>query len=225
MRPPFTTEQFFDVFVRYHERLWPMPLVLVAIGSALVVLALAAPRHSRLVAAGLAALWAWMAVAYHVAFLSALTPMAFVFGALFLAEAALLAWHGLHTRRLHLAVPLDRTSLVVGAVLAAYALIGYPFAAALLGQRYPAVPTFGLPCPTTILTFALLVWCVRPVPWSVLAIPVAWSLVGISAVVSFGVAEDVGLPVAAALAVAVLVWPHARPRTPAPAGRPVELGF
>jgi hypothetical protein len=226
MRSPFTTDQFFDLFVRYHQWFWPMPIVLVAIGAGLVAIALFAPRHSRIVTAGLAGLWLWMAVGYHLAFFSTLSPMAFLFAAVFLVEAALLARHGLHTRRLHLAIPVDGASRVVGGALAVYALIGYPLVAYLLGQRYPAVPTFGLPCPTTILTFALLVWCLRPVPRSLLVVPIGWTLVATSAALSFGVGEDYGLPLAAALALAVLLRPHTH-RRPAVSriGRPIELGF
>ena len=226
MRPPFTSEQFFDVFVRYHEWLWPAPVLLFALGVGLVVLAYLGPRHSRVVLGGLAALWAWMAVMYHFAFLSFVTPMAYAFGALFLVQAGLLAWHGLHTRRLHLARPVDRPSRIVGVVLAAYALVAYPLVAHLLGQRYPAVPTFGLPCPTTILTFALLVWCVHPVPRIVLVIPAAWALIGVSAALSFGVGEDFALPIAAALALAVLRRTHVQEHGAAPPPRrPLQLGF
>ena len=224
--PPFTSEQFFDAIVRYHERFFPLSSVLLAIGAGLTVLALAAPRHSRVVVAGFSALWVWMAVAYHFAFFTAVTPMAWLFGALFLVEAALLAWHGLHTRRLHLASPRDRASLVVGGALAVYALVGYPMLGALLGQRYPWMPTFGLPCPTTILTFALLAWCVRPVPWSLLVVPVAWSILGISAAMSFGVLEDIGLPIAALLTIALLVRPRERQANlGVHAARPPQLGF
>jgi hypothetical protein len=226
MRPPFTAEQFFDVFARYHEWLWPAPLVLSAIGVGLVALAIVAPRHSRIVSGGLVGLWVWMAVMYHFAFFTFVTPMAYAFGALFLVQAGLLAWHGLHTRRLHLARPVDRPSRLVGLVLAAYALVGYPLVAHLLGQRYPAVPTFGLPCPTTILTFALIVWCVHPVPRIVLVIPTAWALFGVSAAVSFGVGEDLALPVAAVLALAVVLRPHVQERSAAPPPRrPLQLGF
>ena len=226
MRPPFTSEEFFDVFARYHEWLWPAPLVLFALGVGLVALAQLAPRHSRVVFAGLTALWVWMAVMYHVAFFTFVTPMAYVFGALFLVQAALLAWHGLRTRRLHFAAPVDRTARIVGVVLALYALVGYPLLAYVLGQRYPAFPTFGLPCPTTILTFALLVWCVHPVPKSVLVIPVAWSLLGVSAAISFGVVEDLALPLAAALALVVIRRPHVQEHGAArPPRRPLQLGF
>jgi len=226
MRPPFTADQFFGVFTRYNEALWPAPLVLLALGCTLVLVAYLAPHRARLVFGGLALLWAWSAVAFHVAFFASVTSAAYVYGVLFLAQAALLAWHALHTRRLHLAAPLDRPARIVGGALAAYALIGYPIVAVLLGQHYPAQPTFGLPCPTTILTFALLAWCMRPVPWSLLVIPIGWTLVATSASVNFRVAEDFALPLAAVLAIALLVWPRTHRRgTVTKTGRPIELGF
>jgi hypothetical protein len=226
MRPPYTADQFFGVFTRYNEALWPAPLVLLALGCTLVLVAYLDPSRARVVFAGLALLWAWSAGAFHVAFFASVTSAAYLYGVLFLAEAALLAWHGLHTRRLHLATPLDRPARIVGGALAVYALIGSPLVAALLGQHYPAQPTFGLPCPTTILTFALLAWCMRPVPWSLLVIPIGWTVVATSAAVSFGVAEDFVLPLAAVLAIALLFRPRApHPRALSRVGRPIEMGF
>ena len=226
MRPPFSAEQFYAVFVRYNEAVWPLQLLLVIAAIALAIAAVATPRRSRVVIGALAALWAFSALAYHVAFFTALTPAAWLFAALFLIEAALLAWHGLRTRRLHLAVPPDRTTRIVGGALIVYALFGYPALANFAGQQYPAVPTFGVPCPTAIFTLGVLMWCLRPVPWSVLVVPVAWSIIATEAAVAFGVVEDFALPVAAALAVGLLLR---RPRRPSRAvtasPHRVELGF
>jgi len=223
--PPFSRDDFFGVFVRYNESMWPLPLLLVAVGLAVVVVASSAPRRSRRLMATLAALWAYMAIAYHLAYLASLTPAALLFAALFLVEAVLLAWHGLHTRRLHLAVPLDRTSRLVGAALVAYALVGYPAVAAFAGQRYPAMPTFGLPCPTTIFTFGVLAWCVRPVPRSVLVVPLVWTLVAMSAAIAFGIVEDFALPIAAVATLIVLRRRVTREPAKAAPRRPLELGF
>jgi hypothetical protein len=226
MRTPFTVGQFFDVFHQYNERVWPMQPILVALALVLVALALVSPRSSRLIVTGLAAFWAWMALAYHLAFFAALTPMAYVFAAAFLVEAALLAWHGLHTRRLHFAIPREPSGTVVGTLLIAFALIGYPSIAYVLGQQYPAVPTFGLPCPTVIFTFGMLSWCVRPIPRSVLVIPAAWALLGLSAALEFGVWEDLALLPAAILALAVILRPLKRRATiRSNSGRPLQLGF
>ena len=223
--PPFSRDDFFGVFVRYNESMWPLPLLLVAAGLAVAVVATSAPRRSRRLMATLAALWAYMAIAYHLAFLTSLTPAAILFAALFLVEAALLAWHGIHTRRLHLAVPLDRTSRLVGAALIAYALIGYPVVAELAGQHYPAMPTFGLPCPTTIFTFGVLAWCVRPVPRSVLLVPLVWTLVAMSAAIAFGIVEDFALPVAAVATLVVLLRRVPRGHAKATPRRPLQIGF
>ena len=214
------------MFVRYNEAVWPMQMLLVTAAIVLVIVAVSAPRRSRLVMGSLAALWAYAALAYHAAFFAALTPAGYLFSALFLAEAAVLAWHGLRTRRLHLAVPPDATARIAGALLILYALIGYPALASFAGQQYPAVPTFGVPCPTTIFTFGVLVWCLRPVPWSVLVVPVAWSVIATVAALAFGVVEDFALPVAAVLTLAVLARPIRRASHDAhDGGRPLQLGF
>ena len=227
MRPPFTAERFFDVFRDYNVGVWPMQPVLLTVALVLVSLALASPRSSRVVVAGLAALWAWMALAYHLAYFAGLTPAAYLFAGAFLAEAGLLAWHGVRTRRLHFALPRESSATAVGGVLVAFALIGYPALAHALGQRYPAVPTFGLPCPTVIFTFGLLTWCVRPVPRSVLWIPAAWALLGNSAALHLGAREDFALLPAAVLALGFLLWPRKQRGSPigTTTHRPLELGF
>jgi hypothetical protein len=226
MGTPFAAEQFFDVFRRYNVSVWPMQVVLLAVALVLVALALSSPRSSRFVIGGLAALWAWMGIAYHLAFFADLNPAAYLFAAAFLAEAALLAWHGLRTRRLHFAVPRETATTIVGAVLIAFALVGYPALAYALGQRYPAVATFGLPCPTVIFTFGLLTWCVRPVPRSVLWIPAAWALLGSTAAISLGARQDFGLLPAAIIALGFMLWPRKRRTSHATKiERPFQLGF
>lgn len=192
MSLPFTTDQFFAVFARYNTGVWPAQLALAALALAGVA---AAHRPSRLPGFILALLWIWMAVAYHLAFFSAINPAAWLFAAVFALQALGLAWAAWRNR-LEIRIPRERGRAVVGWALLAYALIGYPAAALLAGQRYPAMPTFGLPCPTTIYTLALLAWTVRPAPWLLLAIPAGWSVIGTSAALQLGVPEDFGLAVA-----------------------------
>lgn len=226
MRPPFSAEQFLDVFRHYNASVWPVQLALLAVALVVVGLALAAPRFSRLAVLGLAALWVWMALAYHLAFFAKVTPAAYIYAAVFLIEAALLTWHGLRTRRLHFAVAPERSSAIVGGALIAFALVGYPVLAYALGQHYPAVPTFGLPCPTVIFTFGLLTLSVRPVPRSVLVVPVAWALLGSSAALNLGVGEDYSLLPAALLALGVMLWPrNRRTSITTKRERPLHLGF
>jgi hypothetical protein len=63
----------------------------------------------------------------------------------------------------------------------------------MLGQRYPELPTFGLPCPTTIFTLGMLSLCPRPVPWTLYLIPGLWAVIATSAAWVFGIGEDLAL--------------------------------
>jgi hypothetical protein len=69
----------------------------------------------------------------------------------------------------------------LGGLFVVYALVVYPLLGAALGHRFPAAPTFGLPCPTTLFTVGLLAFLRRPFPASVLVIPALWTVVGTSA--------------------------------------------
>lgn len=196
MVPPFSAEQFFQVFARYNTAVWPAQIILVMLAVLSLFLAFRSePWAGKAIVSILAALWAWMAVAYHWAFFSEINPAARVFGAFFLLEAAVLLWVGLGNDALRFEPRRDLVG-VTGAVLVTYALVIYPLIGIALGHRYPAQPTFGLPCPTTIFTMGLLVWAKPRVPWAPLVIPLVWSVIGMTAVFYFGVFEDAMLPVA-----------------------------
>jgi hypothetical protein len=87
-----------------------------------------------------------------------------------------------------------------------YALVIYPLLGYALGHGYPRSPTLGLPCPTVIFTFGLLLLTTSPLPSWLLAIPFLCGLVGFSAVWVFGILEDVGLLVAALLGAGLLLY-------------------
>lgn len=74
-----------------------------------------------------------------------------------------------------------------------YALVIYPALGYLLDHGYPAAPTFGVPCPTTIFTFGILLCTDSRIPLYLLPIPLAWSLIGFWAAISLGITEDFGL--------------------------------
>ena len=198
---PFTVQQFFEVFGRYHAALWPAPVLLNVLAVLAIVLAWRGKeREGRLVSAILSVLWGWMAVAYHAAFFTAINPAAWLFAAVFLLGAACLAWQGVARSRLRFTFRRDGWGWA-GAGLIAYALVAYPLLGLALGHRYPETPTFGLPCPTTIFTIGLLLWAVPPMPRSVLVVPALWAVVGSTAAFLLGVYQDLGLIAAAAAAV------------------------
>lgn len=197
MRLPFTIDQFLEVFRRYNLAVWPAQWVLVALGLLAVLLALSERRSAaRCVSAILALMWLWMAAAYHLAFFSAVNRAAIVFAAAFAVEAALFTWAVSRTPPITYR-PRSSVAAIVGATLIIYAVVVYPLLGHVFGHRYPAAPTFGVPCPTTIFTMGLVVWADTSLPRRMLIIPLAWCVVGISAAITLGMIEDFGLLTAA----------------------------
>lgn len=193
---PFTREQFLSVFQDYNLSVWPMQVVLVLFGLTAVYLAVDRRKYSNKIIPGvLSFLWLWMGVVYHFLFFRAINPAATVFAALFVVQGIVLAFSGLIRNSLSFEFRSDAYGLTGGALLL-YALVVYPILGYLQGHGYPQSPTFGLPCPTTIFTFALLLWADKRVPVYVLVVPFFWSLLGSSAAASLGILEDIGLLVA-----------------------------
>lgn len=202
---PFTLEQFYGVFRNYNETVWPAQLFLVAIALASITLALRPRRWSGVgVSAILALLWAWIAVAYHLSFFTRISPAANVFAGVSMVGATVFIWQGVIRRRLQFKwMPGIRA--YAGVALMVFALVVYPIWSAYAGHRYPATPTFGLPCPTTIFTIGLLAFAVPPTPRSPLVVPVLWCFVGAQAAFSLGMQPDMGLVVAAVAGIILLV--------------------
>lgn len=193
MTLPFTTVEFFQVFTAYNQAVWPLQALLTLLAVLLSGVALFAPRQGgRIVALGLALLWAWLAVGYHLAFFHAINPAAPLFAALSLFAAGAFAWQGLRRQALRFRRGMDARKLL-GLFVVAFALIGYPLIGALVGHRYPSAPTFGVPCPTTIFTFGILLMARPPLPRVVLVAPMLWAAIGAVAAFSLGVLQDLSL--------------------------------
>lgn len=191
---------------------WPAQWFLVAMALAAVVAALRPESWSGVaVSAILGVLWAWTAVAYHLAFFALISPPAYGFAALSAVGAAVFIWQGVVRRRLSFRwVPGLKTT--AGVVLIVFALAVYPVWSAYVGHPYPATPTFGLPCPTTIFTIGLLCFAVPPTPRSPLIVPLLWSLVGAQAAFLLSVQPDLGLIAAGAVSAALLATADQKPR-------------
>jgi hypothetical protein len=197
---PFSHQQFFEVLARYNEALWPAPVVLLALALGSAALVIAKQAWDRPIGSILALLWAWMAFAYHFAFFTKINPAAWLFGSGFALASYLFAKHASRGDLRFAAPGGARTALAL--LLFGYAFVGYPLVGWLAGQRYPQVPTFGLPCPTTIFTFGMLLVAKRPVPPSVFVVPFAWSIIATVAAFKLGVIQDLGLPAAALICAA-----------------------
>jgi hypothetical protein len=187
---PFTAEQFRSVFVRYNLGVSPAPWVLYGLALLGIVLtASGVRRFYRIIYFILALLWLWSGFVYHIGFFTAINPVAYLFGGLFIAEALLLAWFGLRQSQPSFEFS-SKSRFVAGSFLICSALVIYPAISFLVVHRYPATPTFGLPCPTTLFTLGVLLWSRPPVPVRIVIIPLLWSAIGLSAAVQLGMYED-----------------------------------
>ena len=222
MTPPFSAEEFFGVFVAYNEAVWPMQIALNLLGLGAVALAFRTREGAhRAIPLVLGFLWLWTAVAYHWTFFAPVNPAARVFALAFAIEGALLGALAFRRKTLRFRPEKDHYGWA-GGVLLVYALALYPLIGLMVGHTYPAQPTFGLPCPTTIFTMGMLLWAGPRVPWGVLVIPFVWSLLGLGAVRYFGVLEDAMLPVAGVLGSALILLKSHRGGNVPRAGEPVE---
>jgi hypothetical protein len=219
MRLPFSSEQFFEVFRDYHAAVGPAPLLLNLLGLAALALVFARRRRAAAgvaISSLLALLWAWSGIVYHGVFFRRINPLALGFGLLFVLAALLFLWHGVVQRRLRFSAGKDWRGLW-GATLVLYALVLYPVALTLLGHTYPAMPSFGLPCPTTLFTLGLLAWAEPSTPLAPWWLPIGWAGVGASAAVLLDVPTDLVLLPAGVIGVLLLLGlSPARPPRRAP---------
>lgn len=193
---PFTVDQFLRVFARYNVTVWPAQLVLFALG--ILAIWLAFQRRVELakgISFILALFWLWMGLVYHFWFFSVINPAALIFAAFFVLQGMLFFLVGVVKHQLRFRFKTDFYG-IVGSVFLIYALIVYPVVGYWVGLRYPTAPTFGVPCPTTIFTFGMLLAAASKIPIYVLLIPFLWSLVGFWAALSLGMTGDYGLVVA-----------------------------
>jgi hypothetical protein len=205
MQLPFTRDQFLSVFEQYNLAVWPVQILLNILGLSAVFFAIRKTRVSNVsIAVILGALWLWIGLAYHFGFFASVNPTARVFGIFTVLQGILFLTYGVLRRKLSFHVQRDVFGFT-GAILVLYALIVYPILGYSFGHIYPKAPTFGLPCPTTIFTFGLLLWTDARVPKVVLVIPLLWSLIGFSAALTLGILEDTGLLIAGVVGTILIV--------------------
>src|SRR5207344_1316571 len=95
---------------------------------------------------------------------------AYIFGSLFIIQGALFIYFAFCKRNISFHFRPDIYG-ITGSFLILFALIIYPVLGYFLGHNYPAAPTFGLPCPTTIFTFGILLFADNIVPIVLIMIP------------------------------------------------------
>jgi Family of unknown function (DUF6064) len=206
MKPPFTLEQFLAVFTRYNEGVFPMQILFYLIGIIAIYLTLKSNAYSnKIISSILAFLWLWMGVVYHLIYFTEINKLAYLFGAFFIVQSILFVILGAFQSKLSFQFHADKFG-ITGMSLVVFALIIYPILGYFLGHIYPSSPTFGLPCPTTIFTFGVLLLNEKKCPILILIIPFMWSIIGFMAAFQFGILEDTGLIVASLMATSLLIY-------------------
>lgn len=171
-----------------------------------IFLAIYRTKYSNIVITlTLAFYWFWIGIVYHLMFFTKINTAAYGFAALFVIQSILFFYHGFIKHSLQFKYSHNVNGLIA-IVLFLYALIFYPLLGYYFGHYYPATPTFGLPCPTTIFTFGMLLLLEGKIRKGLFIIPVLWSVIGFTAAIKLGLLQDIGLLVAAILTIVVLVF-------------------
>ncbi len=206
MKTPFTVEQFLEVFKNYNETVFPIQIFFY-LTSILIMYQVVKPgfKSDRIINDVLAFLWLWMGIVYHLLFFTAINKAAFVFGAAFIGQGILFLMLGVLKDKLAFKFRFDWYG-ITGIILILFALVVYPMIGYALDHRYPLSPTFGLPCPTTIFSFGILLLMDKKCPVVILIIPFIWLIIGFTAAFHFGMIEDTGLLVSGVLTLSMLLF-------------------
>jgi hypothetical protein len=199
----FSPRTYYRLFELYNLAIWPLQLVTLALGVLILVLIVRAPAWSgRAIAAVLAALWLFVAWAYHLERFDPINFAARYYAIGFALQAALLIWTGVVRDGLKFSPlipaqagvqspslrPLDSRPWtpafagvsggnLVSLALLLYALAIHPLIAPLAGRAWTQAEIFGLaPDPTAIATLGILLAATRPF-WHLLAIPLLWCVI------------------------------------------------
>jgi hypothetical protein len=206
MKPPFTVEQFFEVFKNYNETVFPMQIIFYLISAVVIYLVIKPnPISDKIISIILSFFWLWMGIAYHLIFFTTINKAAYLFGGLFITQGILFLVFGVFQNKLSFNFNKDIYG-ITGISLIIIALVIYPIAGYFFGHIYPSSPTFGLPCPTTIFTFGFLLFNNKKCPVTIIIIPFVWAVVGFTAAIQFGVFEDTGLLVASLITTSLLIY-------------------
>ncbi len=203
----FSPRAYRRMFELHNEAVWPMQVLTLAAGLAMVAMILWRPRgHGRLIALFLAVLWAFVAWTFFWLRYTTINSAAAYVAPVFALEALLLfVSGGLFDR---LTFELRGASGYLGILLIALALAGQPLLAPLFGRPWHAAEIFGIaPDPTAIGTLGFLLLARGKMPLLLVPIPALWCVVSGLTLWAMEAPEAWIPPAAALLAIAAAIWP------------------
>lgn len=207
----FAPRTYYRLFELYNLELWPLQLLALALGLAVLVLARrGGERAGRASAVILVLCWLWVAWGFHWQRYASINLAAGYFALAFVAQAALLLWSGVLRGRL--APPAtSRLQQRAGLVLLLFALLIFPLIGPLLGRSWTQAEVFGMaPDPTALATLGVLLLVGGRPAWGLWPIPVAWCLLSGTTLWAMEAPDFALVPLLALLAVGLAVGGAAR---------------
>jgi Family of unknown function (DUF6064) len=212
----FSPRTYYRLFELYNAAIWPLQIVGLALGAAILGLLLReVVWRGRAVAAALAVCWLWVAWAYLLERYDTINWAGTYFAVGFAIEALLLAWTGIARDRLRFRPSSDLLGRV-GLCIVLFALFIYPLIGPLTGRPWLQVELFSVaPDPTVIATLGVLVAARRP-HWELLVIPIVWCAITGATLWTMQSPDALIAPAVAAVAFVLAGWKALRPRPPSP---------
>jgi hypothetical protein len=205
MKFPFSVEEFLNVFEKYNEAIFPLQIIFYVIAFFCVYLLFAQQKNGNKFICGLLSFfWFWIGIVYHLIFFSTINKAAYLFGILFILQGVLFIYYGIAKEAISFEYRKSFNNYA-GILFIIYAFFIYPVLGFMFGHKYPSAPTFGLPCPTTIFTFGILLFANKRISVAALIIPLLWSIIGFGAALKLSVYEDFGLLCAGTIGLTLLI--------------------
>jgi hypothetical protein len=200
MNVPFTTEEFFNVIKNYNVAVFPIQLILILAGIFTVTLMHSKSSLKNLLAGGfLGILWIWTGIVYHLVFFTVINKAAYFFGGLFILQGVLFLFDTFLRKKLEFEFKVQSKDYIAYFFIV-FGLIFYPVLIYFLENSPQTTITLGLPCPSTIFTFGLLMLTNVKFSKYLLIIPSIWAVIGTSAAFNFGVYPDYLMIISAIIA-------------------------
>jgi len=192
----FTPEVLVDLHGRLNGDLWPLHVLTLALAALLLARAWwARPADEPFAGCVMAGFWLWLGIGYFTNARAEVDWMAPYVAAAFILQGALLTWFGVVRGSLDFtaARPMPRG---MGALLALFAIAGYPLLAWVFGAETAALPSVGLlPGPTVLFTLGVMLMA-RP-SWVLIVLPLSWAIVGAALGWVLGMWADLALLISA----------------------------